>query len=91
MQCNIPLTYFFIFYSVHTLFFNLVSLQCCLPVCSEAGAPAEVLAQGLVSRAGRAGGRTGGLAAAGTGKAGAVPFTTADKRQKLVQAGLCVG
>lgn len=72
-------------------FFNLVSLRCFLPVCSEAGAPAEVLAQGLVSRAGRAGGRTVGLAAAGTGKAGAVPFTTADKRQKLVQAGLCAG
>lgn len=46
-----------------------------------------------MSRAGRAGGRTVGLAvaAAGTEKAGAVPFTTADKRQKLVRASLCVG
>lgn len=36
-----------------------------------------------MSRAGSAGGKTGGLAAAaGTEKAGAVPFTTADKRQK---------
>lgn len=74
-------------------FFNLASLKCCLPGCAEAGAPAGVLAQGLVSRAGRAGGRTVGLAvaAAGTEKAGAVPFTTADKRQKLVRASLCVG
>lgn len=66
-----------------------------LPGCAEAGAPPGVLAQGLVSRAGRAGGRTGGLevtaaeadAAAVTEKAGAVPFTTADKR---AGAGRCV-
>lgn len=52
-----------------------------LPGCAEAGIPAGVLAQGLVSRAGRAGGRTGGLAvaAAATEKAGAVPFTTSDR------------
>lgn len=74
------------------------SLKCCLPGCAEAGAPTGVLAQGLVSRAGRAGGRTGGLAVAAaaaaataTEKAGAVPFTTANKRQKLVQASSCVG
>lgn len=49
-----------------------------LPGCAEAGATAGVLAQGLVSRAGRAGGRTGGLTAvAATEKAGAVPFTGA--------------
>ncbi len=68
------------------------SLKTCLPGCAEAGAPAGVLAQGLVSRAGRAGGITGGLEVAGTGteKAGAVPFTTADKREELVQASLCV-
>lgn len=50
------------------------------PGCAEAGAPAGFLAQGLVSRAGRAGGRTGGLAAgaaAATEKAGLVPFTGA--------------
>ena len=69
---------------------TVASLKCSLPGCAEAGAPAGVLAQGLVSRAGRAGGSTGGLAvaaaaAAGTEKAGAVPFTTADKRQKLVR------
>lgn len=68
-----------------------------LPGCAEAeaGAPAGVLAQGLVSRAGRAGARAGGLAAAATTaaaaateKAGAVPFTTADKRQMLVHSKL---
>lgn len=42
-----------------------------------AGAPPAFLAQGLVSRAGRAGGRTGGLAAA-TEKAGIEPFTKAN-------------
>lgn len=42
--------------------------------------PAGVLDQGLVSRAGRAGGSTGGLAVtAATGKTVAVPFTTADR------------
>lgn len=40
-----------------------------------------------MSRAGSAGGKTGGLAAAGTEKAGAVPFTTADKRQKAGVSG----
>lgn len=40
-----------------------------------------------MSRAGSAGGKTGGLAAAGTEKAGAVPFTTADKRQKASVSG----
>ena len=60
------------------------SLQGCLPGCAEAeaGAPAWILPQGLVSRAGRAGGITGGLAGAGTERAGAVPFTTADARKK---------
>lgn len=58
-----------------------------LPGCAEAATPAGVLAQGLVSLAGRAGGRAGGLAAAaaaGTGTEKTVPFTTADKRQALV-------
>lgn len=41
-----------------------------------------------MSRAGSAGGKTGGLAAAaGTENAGAVPFTTADKRQKASVSG----
>lgn len=40
-----------------------------------------------MSRAGSAGGKTGGLAAAGTEKAGAVPFTTADKRKKAGVSG----
>lgn len=88
-------TLIFLFFTlsapITSSFVTLASLQCCLPGLAEAGAPAGVLAQGLVSRAGRAGGRTGGLAAAGTEKAGAVPFTTADKRQKLVRASLCVG
>lgn len=56
--------------------------MCCLPGWAEAGAPAGALAQGLVSRAGRA----GGLAAATTEKAGDVPFTTAEQKQKLVRA-----
>lgn len=63
----------------------------CLPVCAEAVAPAGLLAHGLVSRAGRAGGRTEGLAVVAAGKAGVVPFTKANKRQKLVQASLCNG
>lgn len=52
-----------------------------LPGCTEGGgwtgAPAGFLAQGLVSRTGRAGGRAGGLAAAaaGTGNTGVEPFT----------------
>lgn len=88
---------FFTFqYHILCILSHAPSLKSCLPGCAGAGAPAGVLAQGLVSRAGRAGGRTefwtGGLAvAAATEKAGAVPFTTADKRQKLVQASLCVG
>ena len=51
-----------------------------LPGWAEAGAPAGILDQGLVSRAGSGGGRAGGLATAATGKAGAVPLTTAEKR-----------
>lgn len=47
------------------------------PVCAEAVAPAGLLAHGLVSRAGRAGGRTEGLAVVAAGKAGVVPFTGA--------------
>lgn len=70
---------------------DLASLMCCLPGCAEGGTPAGVLVQGLVSRAGRAGGRTGGLAAAAAEKAGDAPFTTADRRQTLVRASLCVG
>lgn len=41
-----------------------------------------MLAQGLVSRAGSAGGRTGGLAVGGAEKAVAVPFTAAGKKQR---------
>lgn len=52
------------------------------PGCAEVGATTGVLTQGLVSRAGSGGGRTGGAAVAGTEKVGAVPFTAASERQK---------
>lgn len=52
--------------------------QSAAPVGAGATVPAGVLDQGLVSRAGRAGGSTGGLAVtAATGKTVAVPFTGA--------------
>ena len=57
----------------------------CSPGCAEVGATTGDLAQGLVSRAGSAGGRTGGVAGGGREKAGAVPFTAAGKKQELVQ------
>lgn len=64
----------------------MASLLSCLPGWAAAGGPAGFVAQGLVSLAGRAGCRTKGLAAGAAEKAGMVPFTKANKRQKLMLA-----